>query len=251
VIRADLPCKAYLDVEGEKGALIRESGRTLLDATLRHWTAAIESCWPECFEKCPKAKEAVVLDGSRLTSDGWKVSYHIVFPWLSFQRNDGTLKDLVRKLSEIPDLQYLSKGGTTKPFVDCNVYTKMRQFRTVLSWKLDDRTCTGFRIVGSENEERLLQSFVTRLEVESWKIPETSGLTNSGSRRRSPWRSSGVGVNGRAADIPRRQSGVIGLLGNIRQLLEQNDQPPGRLTYYQGRTFRWDAKKRPCLFALQ
>jgi len=65
----------------------------------------MESRWPECFQ-CPHAKEANALDGSLLTDNGRKVSYHVVFPWLIFQQNDGALKDIMSKVSKIPDLQY-------------------------------------------------------------------------------------------------------------------------------------------------
>ena len=87
----------------------------LLTATLRHWHELIRTLWPACFEQCPKAAEAVVLDGSRSTPKGWKVSYHVVFPWVVFPNNNTSLKQIVQMLSEEPALHYLTSSGERKP----------------------------------------------------------------------------------------------------------------------------------------
>jgi len=62
-------------------------------------------------------------------------------------------------------------SGTSKPFVDDKVYSKNRQFRTVLSWKLDDDTTTGLQIRGLENDTRLLQS----MAVTAGKVTASAG----------------------------------------------------------------------------
>ncbi len=130
VIRADSPCKA---LKGEKkGSLSPGEEEALLEATVRSWLALVSEKWPTCTRECPRSYGALILDGSRMTSGGWKVSYHVIFPWLNFQCNDGILKDTVRELSEKPELQYNTWQGT-RPFVDGNDYTKNRQFRTALS----------------------------------------------------------------------------------------------------------------------
>ena len=71
-------------------------------------------------------------------------------------------------MSILTDLQYATRQGSKKPFVDDKVYTKNRQFRTVLSWKLEYETLTGrlrfFEGHGVETGERILSSFVTKIE---------------------------------------------------------------------------------------
>ncbi len=36
--KANMPCKAYLNVEGEKGTLSPEAGKTLLNKAITLWT---------------------------------------------------------------------------------------------------------------------------------------------------------------------------------------------------------------------
>ncbi len=115
------------------------------------------------------------MNGSRPTKGGWKVSYHLVFPWLTFPCNDGLLKALVQESSD-HNLQCPSRQGTTKSFVDALVYTQKRQFRTALSWKLDDSTTFGLRLWGFEEDEWLLLTFVTCTKDELWRIPDAAGL---------------------------------------------------------------------------
>ncbi len=70
IIRAGTPCKAYLDVEADKGILNREAGEMLLGTTLKLWTDLVCSRWPSCVQECSKALEPLVLDDSRPTKDG-------------------------------------------------------------------------------------------------------------------------------------------------------------------------------------
>ncbi len=126
-------------------------------------------------------------------------------------------------------------------FVDGNVYTKKRQFRTALSWKLDDNTTTELRPRGDMTQENLLLSFVTRIEDESWWAPVEDKLGRCAKARP---RSAARGV--REEPPPEH---VAGRSNSILELLRLNDHPPGRLTHSGGRNYRWDAPGRPCLFA--
>lgn len=192
IIRDGHPCKAYLDLEGDKGALTSAEGARLLDTTLRRWTELIETKWPECLETCPQVMDPVILDGSRQTPRGWKVSYHVIFPWLVFPRNDGSLKELASTLSACAELQYLSPSQELKPFVDDKVYTKNRLFRTVQSWKLDDPSCTAMRITGPATVERLLMSFITRIEPGSWLVPASGAPEGASTALPRPRHSEGT-----------------------------------------------------------
>ena len=66
----------------------------------------------------------MILHGSRESKGGLKVSYHVIFPWFVFPCNDTTLRTTVSELSLMPEFQYQTRDGTTKPFIDPGVYTK-------------------------------------------------------------------------------------------------------------------------------
>jgi len=63
-------------------------GKQLLDATIRLWFELVAARWPSCFQEIPNVRDSIVLDGCRLTKYGLKVSYHVIFPGLTFERND-------------------------------------------------------------------------------------------------------------------------------------------------------------------
>jgi len=128
-----MPCKGYLDVEGEKGALSSVEGKRLLDKTLQHWFDLIAERWPTCFQESPNARDFIVLDGSRPTKNVLKVSYRVILPGLTFARNDGVLQDVVKELSSKPNLQNPTASGAMRPFVDGGVYTRNQRGQCPLS----------------------------------------------------------------------------------------------------------------------
>ena len=75
----------------------------------------------------------MVLDGSQMTDGGWKVSYHVVYPWPVFPCNTMTLKNEAGLLSSRPEFQYCDKDNVQKP-LDPVVYTNNRQFRMLLNY---------------------------------------------------------------------------------------------------------------------
>ena len=87
------------------------------------WAARIRTRWPRAEQETPRCLEPMILDGSRDTDQGWKVSYHVIYPWLTFPCNNTTLRDEVTRLSEDPTLQYHGTGGV-KRFIDPAVYTR-------------------------------------------------------------------------------------------------------------------------------
>jgi hypothetical protein len=66
--------------------------------------------------------DAWVLDGSRMTEAGWKLSYHVIYPWLVFPCNSTILMGEAELLSARPEFQYRDKANVLKPFVDPTVY---------------------------------------------------------------------------------------------------------------------------------
>ncbi len=70
VIRDDMPCKAYLDLQYQKGMLSLEEGEAFLEATLDHWRELVRSRWPVCEQECPRSQTVLILDRSR-QNNGW------------------------------------------------------------------------------------------------------------------------------------------------------------------------------------
>ena len=248
VIREGRPCKAYLDLEGEKGALTREEGERLLQRTLERWEELIEARWPQCYQQCPKAREALILDGSRPAGKDWKVSFHVIFPWLVFPRNDTTLKEVARQLSESPQLQYMTQDNGEKPFPDSLVYSRHRLIRMAMSWKLNDRTCTPLRLRHVQTKDDILRSFITRIEEGSWRVPPEETLGERSMKRARPLRGERTREEEQQGQVTAEQEATE--RAAIRKLLVDGGHGEGKLTRNGERTYRWDSDgARPCIYA--
>ena len=80
IIRADRECKAYFDLEVVPGVWIlwnAEQGREKCKAVILEWERRVLRRWTEARKECPCCLTYMTLDGSRMTDDGWKVSYHV------------------------------------------------------------------------------------------------------------------------------------------------------------------------------
>jgi hypothetical protein len=97
----------------------------MCNEVVRKWAARIRASWPRAEQEAPRC---LILYGSRTTDQGCKVSYHVIYPWLTFPCNNTTLCDEVSRLSEDPCLQYNGPSGVQR-FIDPAVYTRNRQFR--------------------------------------------------------------------------------------------------------------------------
>jgi hypothetical protein len=89
----------------------------------------------------------MILNGSRMTDKGLKISYHIIYPWLIFPCNTIALHNEVGSnclsMSEMPQFQYSMANGERKSFIDPGVYTGNWQFRLLLCIKLSDWSLTA------------------------------------------------------------------------------------------------------------
>ena len=254
IIREDRPCKAYFDLEVEPGVMNPSQGAVLCQQVTAEWAERIRTKWPQALQQCPRCLEVLLLDGSRVTKDGWKVSYHLVYPWLTFRRNNSVLKDEVVALSDLPQFQYIKSDGTRKRFIDPSVYSRNRQFRLGLSYKLSDATQTPLRLPGGPHITTFLRSCITRIEPDSWMVPEAALLGRSvgqGSQQRFvPFR---CGLTSRPQDVESQSSALLTLL---HTLLRQHGMPDGQLRPLRSGTheasFRWGVAgntKWPCFVA--
>jgi hypothetical protein len=82
LIRKDRPCKAYFDLEVEAGVLTEEQGWTMCASVIQEWQRRVQCRWPHAASECPKYLASMTLCWSRLTDNGWKTSFHVIFPWL-------------------------------------------------------------------------------------------------------------------------------------------------------------------------
>ncbi len=130
------PCKAYLDLEADAGAMSEQEGEEMCAAVNREGKRRVASRWPAVVEQCKQSHGLghMILNGSRVTDNlkGLKISYHIIYPWLIFPCNTMVLRDKVGSMSEMPQYHYSMANGERKSFIDPGVYTSNRQFRLLL-----------------------------------------------------------------------------------------------------------------------
>ena len=174
IIRADRECKAYFDLEAEPGVWTAEQGRAMCKAVIREWERRVLSKWPEARHECPCCLAYMILDGSRMTNEGWKVSYHVVYPWLVFPCNTTILRYEALALSAHPEFQYINKSGIQKSFVDPAVYTNNRQFRMLLNYKLSDQTQTALHLSAPPTLRSFARSCITCISPNVWRVPRES-----------------------------------------------------------------------------
>ena len=247
IIREERACKAYFDAEAEPGAMNAEEGQIMCHRLVVAWAARIRQKWPQAEQQCPRCLEVVILDGSRQTRRGWKVSYHLVYPWLTFPCNNTVLKEEVTAISNQPQFQYSTENGTMRSFVDSAVYSRNRQIRLPLSYKLSDETCTPLRLPFRPVVSLFGLACITRLESDAWLVPREVMASVQSSAR--PWqqgaRSAKMSTLLRPQQAPpvTPDNSAPNLIASVTSLLRQSGQPDGRLQPMPnpsfGTSFRW------------
>jgi len=172
IIRKDRPCKAYLDLEADAGAMTEQEGQDMCDAVIREWKLRVRTRWPMVVAQCPCSLGHMILRGSRMTGDGLKISYHIIYPWLVFPSNTSELRNEVGAMSEMPQFQYTTVNGESKSFIDPGVYTSNRQFRLLLCTKLLDRSRTALSTSCHPTIASFTRSCITHIEGIAGWIPQ-------------------------------------------------------------------------------
>ena len=253
LIREGRPCKAYFDLEADGGLLTVEQGSHLCNRVIFEWSELVKARWPTAVVDCPKCLEPIVLDGSRMTDKGWKVSFHLVYPYLTFPCNNTLLKDAATALSNLSSLCFCDGDGTTCRFVDTAVYTRNRQFRLPLNHKLSDATCSVLRLPGCPTASTFRLACVTCLEQEAWRVPESTSppLPTTSLAVRTI---SGAGYATRTSfSVPNEvRTAESGILSSLFALLRNAGQPDGRLQAKEGDacTFQWTTfSPLPCCVA--
>ncbi len=209
------------------------------------WASRVRTRWPSA-ESVPRCFETLILDGSRLTKDGWKVSYHLVYPWMTFPCNNSALKAEVEALAMLPQFQYITKDGSRKGFIDSSVYSRNRQFRLALSCKLSDVTQTPLRLPGEPSLSSFLLSCITRIEPDSWKAPAEEPAPSAANARCNAGQGAGP-HRSRTQKQQKQESAAQDILSTLHKLLTLHGLPDGRLTGQRGdiheASFRWGATK--------
>ena len=176
IIREGRACKAYFDMEAEPGVWDEQKGKDKCKQAIELWTKQIQHRWPEASSKCPQYLAHMILDGSRMTEAAWKVSYHVIFPWLVFPCNTTFLKHEATTLSAHPLLQYKTKNGALKSFVDPAVYTRNRQFRLMMNYKLSDKTKTELHLNSAPSLRQFCNSCITNIGPNAWHVPDLTPI---------------------------------------------------------------------------
>ncbi len=97
--------------------------------------------------------------------------------WLIFPCNTTMLKFEAEALSAHPNLQYVANNGGVKGFVDPAVYTKNRQFRMLLNYKLSDKTRTALHLSSRPTARMFLNSCITCIGPKVWRVPLESKIS--------------------------------------------------------------------------
>ncbi len=245
------PLYSTIDLEADAGAISEQEGEAMCAAVNRKWNWRVASRWPAVFEKCKQSLGHMILNNSRVTDKGLKISYPIIYPWLIFPCNTMALRDEVGSMSEMPQFHYSMANGERRSFIDPVVYTSNRQFRLLLCNKLSDALQTVLRLQQHLSITLFLRSCITH-----WHIGNNVGLVPhnniqrvlrgkpSRKKRGEPCRNS-TGLSALAASDP---------LGRfLHQLPQEQGQPKGTLTPTSGSLreikFRWSeppGQLRPC-----
>ena len=253
IIRKDRPCKAYLDLEADAGAMTEQDGQSMCEEVIREWKRRISSRWPMVVQQCAQSLGHMILKGSRMTGDGLKISYHVIFPWLIFPCNTTMLHDEVGSMSEMPQFQYNTASGQRKSFIDPGVYTSNRQFRLLLCNKLSDRSRTALHLSSPPTIAMFVRSCITHIGgtagvVPQETIPRVVASKSSSARKARITEGDGVARPAPPASSP--------LCNFLYQMLRRQGQPNGTLTLVSESAseikFRWQVPSdilRPCMTA--
>ena len=247
IIRAGRACKAYFDLEAAPGVWDKNTGWDKCKAVMRAWEERVQERWPTAREECNRCLAHMVLDGSRMTDEGWKVSYHVIYPWLVFPCNTTTLKSEAERLSARPEFQYRDKANVLKPFVDQTVYTNNRQFRLLLNCKLSDSTRTALTLASPPKLSSFLRSCITYISPDAWRVPQESEpqMHNRSARRSAV---SGAPRRSSLCQCPANDGPAVDAF--IKKCLYEQGHPEGRLIRStDGQAYRWETLNdipRPC-----
>ena len=233
--------------------MTEQEGQSMCDAVIREWKRRVRNRWPMVEEQCAYSLGHMILRGSRMTGDGLKISYHIIYPWLVFPCNTTMLHDEVGTMSEMPQFQYITATGVRKSFIDPGVYTSNRQFRMLLCNKLSDKSQTALRLSCPPTISMFVRSCITNIGDKVAMIPpEEIPRGVSGKRSKKRPRTAG-------ADTTRSASNVLiphPLHNFLLQLLQKQGQPSGTLTFANESQheykLRWQVLPdltRPCMTA--
>ena len=67
IIRENRPCKAYMDLEAEAGAMSAEEGKAMCEAVIREWNRRLLKRWPVAVRECPQCQAHMLLHGSEMS----------------------------------------------------------------------------------------------------------------------------------------------------------------------------------------
>jgi hypothetical protein len=172
MIKPNAWCRAYFDIEfyeekeGGDGN-IEEIIQTIEETMCSMWQAEMSNGGGRELRK-----EVLMASRQDLAAKRYKHSYHVIFPEIYCEGNNGRLKELVKALGENPKLQRKGKTGQPMCAIDKNVYSKWQNFRMVESCKKTEGWRPGrdvgtlrWREKGVQNMTRLLRTVITRVET--------------------------------------------------------------------------------------
>ncbi len=221
----------------------------MCQAVIHEWGNRVVRRWPKAREECAQCLAYVLLNGSRMTDKGLKVSYHLVYPWFVFPCNTTMLRDEVTSMSAMGQFQYRTKNGDMKSFIDPAVYTNNRQFRLLMCHKLSDCTRTELCLSNPPTMRMFTRSCITHMEDKAWRVPAMA-IPGEITPRQCTQRTRKRSVQNNTPSAQQVPSPVMVFL---HSLLREYGQPDGHLTpvseSFRELKFRWEVQPgvlRPC-----
>ena len=92
--------------------LTAEQGSSMRQQILSVCHELVKARWPTIVADCPKCLELVVLDRSSMNDKGWKVSFNLVYPYLTFPCNSTILKEAATVFSNLSSQCFRGGDGT-------------------------------------------------------------------------------------------------------------------------------------------
>ena len=229
-------CTLYFDVEHYCPSQCNDDGTLTddkLDVTIMTIREEAMTRWPALRAVPSPLDHVVITTASRTTGDVFKHSYHINFPGVGFEKNNGALKIFASHLESIDAMQATNANMKPMSLIDTSVYSRNQFLRIVESWKLTEHPskemALEFHPPRLHTIEALLQTLVTNVKDVTYWIPEPQVDEKSAKQ---------PGMKGRKREKPEQgtayhqtyrvpTSSTVTLpqmiIENVQELLDQND----------------------------
>lgn len=169
VVRFNVPCKLYLDVEWEDDLTDkRDDSQKIIQRIVEISKNILQNLVHNRANADDSRFDCHVLQSSRRMQKSIKNSFHIIYPQIIMKNNTDEMIDIVQKIHD------KCSNLLPKNPIDLSVYTKDRLFRMPLCCKAQDSTHTPLTLInGNNNASTILSCFITNVcktDIDKWVV---------------------------------------------------------------------------------